>query len=193
MFISLMMPSNHLVLWGLLQSFPASGSFPRSLLFTSGSQSIGASVSSSVLQMNIQGLFPLDWLIWSLWSPKDSKESSPAPELESINSVLKRLCGPTLTIIHSYLKNHSWLYRSLSVKWCLCFLIYCLGFCLFACLFVCLFAKEQASFNFMAAVTILSDFGAQENKIYHCFHFYPIYLPSNNRTGCHDVRFWCWV
>ena len=30
-------------------------------------------------------------------------------------------------------------------------------------------------FNFMAAVTVCSDFGAQENKICHCFHF-PIYL-----------------
>ena len=27
----------------------------------------------------------------------------------------------------------------------------------------------------MAAVTILSDFGAQENKICDCFHFSPIY------------------
>ena len=33
--------------------------------------------------------------------------------------------------------------------------------------------KEQASFNFMAAVTICSDFGAQENKVCHCFHFFP--------------------
>ena len=37
--------------------------------------------------------------------------------------------------------------------------------------------KEQASFNFMAAVTICSDFGAQENKVGHCFHCSPIYLP----------------
>ena len=29
--------------------------------------------------------------------------------------------------------------------------------------------KEQASFNFMAAVTIGSDFGAQENKVCQCF------------------------
>jgi len=41
------------------QSFPASGSFPVSWLFTSGGQSIGASVSASVLPMNIQGWFPL--------------------------------------------------------------------------------------------------------------------------------------
>ena len=43
------------------QSFSASGSFPMSRLFASGSQSIGTSVSSSTLPMNIQGWFPL-WL-----------------------------------------------------------------------------------------------------------------------------------
>ena len=30
-------------------------------------------------------------------------------------------------------------------------------------------SKEQASFNFMVAITICSDFGAQENKDCHCF------------------------
>ena len=38
-------------------------------------------------------------------------------------------------------------------------------------------SKEQVSFNFMAAVTICSDFGAQENKVCLCFHFFAIYLP----------------
>ena len=37
-----------------LQSFPASGSFPMSQFFTSGSQSIGPSASASILPMNIQ-------------------------------------------------------------------------------------------------------------------------------------------
>jgi len=32
------------------------------------------------------------------------------------------------------------------------------------------------SFNFVAAVTVHSDFGAQENKICDCFHFFCIYL-----------------
>ena len=41
------------------QSFPESGSFPMSQLFTSGGQSIGASASASVLLMNIQDWFPL--------------------------------------------------------------------------------------------------------------------------------------
>ena len=42
-----------------LQSFPASGSFPMNQFFTSGSQSIGASASTSVFPMTLHGLFPL--------------------------------------------------------------------------------------------------------------------------------------
>ena len=41
------------------QTFPESGPFPMSRLFASGSQSIGASASISVLPMNVQGWFPL--------------------------------------------------------------------------------------------------------------------------------------
>ena len=48
----------------LLTSIPASGSFPASQLFTSGSQSIGVSASASVLQMNIHNWFPLRWTSW---------------------------------------------------------------------------------------------------------------------------------
>ena len=44
-----------------LQSFPASGSFQMSQLFTSGSQSIGASAPASVLPMTIQDWLPLGW------------------------------------------------------------------------------------------------------------------------------------
>ena len=43
----------------LLQSFPASGSFQMSQIFTSGGQSIGVSASASVLPVNIQDQFPL--------------------------------------------------------------------------------------------------------------------------------------
>ena len=46
------------------QSFPASGSFPMSKLFSSGGQSIGASPSASVFLMNIQGSFPLGLTGW---------------------------------------------------------------------------------------------------------------------------------
>ena len=43
--------SSSVVPFSYLQSFPASGSFPRSQFFSSGGQSIGASASTSVLPM----------------------------------------------------------------------------------------------------------------------------------------------
>ena len=46
------------------------------------------------------------------------------------------------------------------------------------------------SFNFMAAVTICSDFGTWEKKVYHCFHCFPLYLPWSDGTGCQDLSFW---
>ena len=46
------------------QSFPASGSFPMSQLFTSGGRSIGVSDSASVLLMNTQDQSPLGWTGW---------------------------------------------------------------------------------------------------------------------------------
>ena len=46
------------------QSFPASGSFQMSQLFTSGGQSIGVSASASVLLMNTQDWSPLGWTGW---------------------------------------------------------------------------------------------------------------------------------
>ena len=39
-------------------------------------------------------------------------------------------------------------------------------------------SNEQATFNLVTAVTVRSDLGAQENKICHCFYFFPICLPS---------------
>ena len=46
----------------------------------------------------------------------------------------------------------------------------------------CFSSKEQVSFNFMATVTVLSDFGAQENKVCHCFYFVAgVQLPSRVR------------
>ena len=57
--------SSPVVLWSSCpQSFPASGSFQMSQLFTLGYQSIGASASTSVLPMNTQDWSPLGWTCW---------------------------------------------------------------------------------------------------------------------------------
>ena len=106
--IDSVMPSNHLVLCHpfllLPQSFPASGSFLMSRLFTSGGQSIGA--SDSVLPMNIQ-----DWFSFGLTgcSPRGSQESSPTPKFKSINSsVISFPYGPTLTSIDDAIDRKLW-------------------------------------------------------------------------------------
>ena len=46
------------------QSLPASRSFPKSQLFSWGSQSTGVSAPASVLPMNTQDWFPLGWTGW---------------------------------------------------------------------------------------------------------------------------------
>ena len=42
---------------------------------------------------------------------------------------------------------------------------------------------------------ICSDFGAPKNKVWHCFHCFPIYLPWSDGTRCHDFKSFseCWV
>ena len=104
-------------------------------------------------------------------SPGDSRESSPTPQFKSINSsALSFLYSPTFTSIHDYWKNHSldqmdFCYQSnVSASSYAVYVGHCFS------------AKEQGSFNFMAAVNICNDFGAQKNKVCHCFYCFPIYL-----------------
>ena len=108
-----------------LQSFPASGSvsnesdlpirWPKCWSF---SFSINPSNEYSGLIS-----FKIDWFdllvvhgtLKSLLQHHSSKAS-----------ILPLYC-PTLTSIHHYRKNHSWLYWPLSATWCLCFLIHWSG------------------------------------------------------------------
>ena len=107
------------------QSFPTSGSFPVSWLFTSSGQTIGASASASVLPVNIQGWFPLG--LTGLISLK-SKGLSRVFSSTTVQKHLFFSAQPSLrsnSHIRTWLleKPKLWLYRSLLAKWCLCFLI----------------------------------------------------------------------
>ena len=80
------------------QSFPTSGSCPMSWLFPSSCQSLRPSAAASILPTKIRVDFFWDWLVWYPCSPKDSQESSPAPQFKSINfSVLSLLYSLTFT------------------------------------------------------------------------------------------------
>ena len=113
-----------------LQSFPASGSFLVSRLCIRWSKYWSFSFSISPLH-EYSGLisFRTDH---TLGSPRDSKESSPTPQFESITSFLflslSFLYGPTLTSTHDYWKNHSFDYTDLCWQTNVSgFLICCLG------------------------------------------------------------------
>ena len=80
-----------------------------SQLFASGGQSIGVSVSASVLPNEYSGpvSFRMDWLDL-LAVQRTLKSLSPTPQFKSINSsVLSFLYGSSLTPIHDYWKNNS--------------------------------------------------------------------------------------
>ena len=80
-----------------LQSFPESGSFPMSQLFTSGSQILELQLQHQPLQWIVRVDFIWDWLVWFPCSPREFQESSPVSRFETINSsVLSFLCGPNL-------------------------------------------------------------------------------------------------
>ena len=85
-----------------LQSFPTSGSFLMSQLFASGDQSTGASASTSVVLMNIQGWFPLGLAGLITCCPRDSQESSPTPQLEASILWHSAFFMVQLTSIHDY-------------------------------------------------------------------------------------------
>ena len=107
--IVLMMPSNHLILCHPLLLLPSI--FPSIRVFSKESVlhlkwpkywSFSFSISPS---SEYSGLISL--LVCSLCCPRDSQESSPAPQSESISSLALNLpYGSTLTSIHDYWKNH---------------------------------------------------------------------------------------
>ena len=76
-----------------LQSFPASGVFPMSQFFASGGQNIGVSASASVLPMNFQDWFPLEWAGWI------SLQSKGLSRVFSNTTIQKHQFSPTQTFL----------------------------------------------------------------------------------------------
>ena len=162
-----------------LQSFPASGSFQMSQFFTSGGQRFEFQLQHQTYQWTLRTDL-WDGLDGSPCSPRDFQESSPTPQFKSINSsALSFLYSPTLASIHDHRKNHSLDEMDLVGK-VMSLLLNMLS------RLVITFLPRSKHLNFMAAVTICSDFGDQKNKV--CLWF-PIYFPWSDGTGCHDLSF----
>ena len=86
-----------------LQSFQASGSFQMSQFFASGGQSMGVSASASVLPVNIQECFPLEWIGWiSLQSKGLSRVFSNTTVQKHKFFSISFLHSQTFTSIHDH-------------------------------------------------------------------------------------------
>ena len=108
-----------------LQPFPASGSFQMSQFFISGGQSIGASVSASLLPVNIQDWFPLGWTDWISLQSKGLSGVFPNTTVQKHQFFSTQFSLYSKSHTHTWLleKPELWLDRPLLAKWCLCLLI----------------------------------------------------------------------
>ena len=88
-----------------LQSFPASGSFPKSRFFTSGGQSVRISASPLVHPMNIQ-----DWFAWG-WTGWISLQSKGFTRVFSNTTVQKHQFFGTQLSLQSSSHIHTWLLK----------------------------------------------------------------------------------
>ena len=139
-----------------------------SWLFASGGQSIGTSVSASVLPMNIQDWFPLGSIGLTI-----AIQGTPKSLLQHHSSKASILwCSAffRVQLSHPYMTTGKTIALT---RWTFVGNVMPLLFNMLSRLVIAL----QVSFNFMAAVTICCDFEAQENKICHCFHFFHFSLP----------------
>ena len=125
--------------------------------------------------MNSQGWSPLGWTGWV------SLQSKGLSRVFSTTTDWKHQFFGVQPFLWSNSYIHTWLLGKpqlcldgpLLAKWHFCFLM-CYVYHNFP-------SKEQVSFNFMASVTVWTDF----HKIYHYFHFY---LPWSDGTRCHDLN-----
>ena len=175
MSIESVMSSSHLILCRplllLLQSFPASGSFQISQLFASCSQSIGVSASTSVLPINTQDWSPLGW---TGWISLQSKELSRVFFNITVQNYPILLCSASaiVQLSHSYTTTGKTIALT---RWTFVGKAVSLLFNMLSRLVITFLPRSKhllMSFNFMAAVTICSDFGAQK-KIQPLFPLFP--------------------
>ena len=176
----------------ILPSYPLSSPSPPALnfsqhqglfqcwVFTSGGQNIGA--SASVLPVNIQDWFPLGLTgLLSLQSKELSKESSQYHNLKV--SIIQHSAFFIVWLSHLYMTTGKttalaiWIFVSKMI------------FNMLSRLVIAFFPRNKRlliSWLQSPSAVILE---LPQNKVCHFFHWFPIYLPWSDGTGCHDLSF----
>ena len=159
MSIKSVMPSNRLILFRPILLVPSVFSsirvFSSESVFCIRWPSIGVSASTSVLPVNIQDWFPLRWTGWI------SLQSKGLSRVFSITTVQKHQFFGTQLSLWSSSHIDTWLLKKTMVltRWTFVGKVMSLVFCMLSWLVIA-FLPRSKHFNFMAAVTICSDFGA---------------------------------
>ena len=135
-----------------IQSFPASGSFLTSQLFESSGQSIGVSASASVLPMNVQDWFSLGWTDWISLLPKRFWRVFSNTTIQKHQFFSTQLF---LQLSHPYTITGKTIALT---KWTFVSKVMSLLFNMLSRLVITFLPRRRV--NFMAVVTISSDFGA---------------------------------
>ena len=167
-----------------LQSFPESGSFQMCQFLASGGQSIGVSASASVLPVNVQDWFPLGL------TDLISLQSKGLPRVFSNHSSKASIlwCSAFLRVqlSHPYMttgKTVALTRRTFVGK------IISLLFNILSRLVIAVLPRSKCLLISWLQSPSAVIFVAQKNKLCHCFHCFPIYLPWSDGTGRHDLSF----
>ena len=168
-----------------LQSFPASGSFTMSQLFTSGGQSIGvsASASASDLQVNIQDWFPLGWTNWILLQ---SKGLSRVFSNSSKASMLQCSAFFIAQLSHSYMTTGKTIALT---RWTFVGKVMSLLFIMLSRLVITFLPRSKCLLISWLQPPFALILEPPKNKVSYCLHCFAIYLPWSDGTRCHYLSF----
>ena len=155
-----------------------------SQLFTSGGQSIGVSALASFLPMNTQDWPPAGWTGWI------SLESKGLSRVFSNTTVQKhQFFGSaffTVQLSHPYMttgKTIALTRQTLLGK------VMSLLLNMLSRLVITFLPRSKHLLIWWLQSPSAVILEPPQNKVWHCFHCFPVYLPWSDGTGCHDLRF----
>ena len=154
------------------KSLPASGSFPMSQLFTWGGQSVRVSASASVLPMGLIS-FRMDWL--DLLAVKGTLKSLLQHHSSKV-SILQHSAFFTVQLSYPYMtigKTIALTRRTFVGK------VMSLLFNMLSRLVITLLPRSKHFLISWLQSPSAVKIKAQKNKVWHCFHCFPTYLPWN--------------
>ena len=165
------------------QSLPASESFPMNQHFAWGGQNIGVSTLASFLPKNTQDWSPLEWTGW-IFAVQGTLKSL-LQHHSSKASILWRSAFFTVQLLHPYMtrgKSIALTRRTLVGK------VMSLLLNILSRLVITFLPRSKHLLIswLQSPSAVIWEPPKVKSDSFHCF---PIYFPSSDGTGCHDLRF----